>query len=248
MTGRAGAANPGAGLDSRPLYIQVRDILIERIRAGIWRPGEQIPNEHELAAGLNVSQGTARKALDLLASEGLVLRRQGRGTSVVERTREDVMFRFLNLYDDDGGKLRPDSQVLGVKTIKADSDERNRLGLAATDRVIRIERVRSCSATPLIIESIALPETLFPGLAARNPIPNTLYDLFQQEFGILVVRAEEQLKAVAATPREVAALDIALGTPLLLVDRVAYAIDGRAVERRLSHCLLEGHHYRSVLG
>ena len=72
--------------DARPLYAQVREHLVERIRSGEWKPGQLIPNEFEIAAEFGVSQGTARKAISELAAEGLVLRRQGRGTFVVEHT------------------------------------------------------------------------------------------------------------------------------------------------------------------
>ena len=95
---------------SRPLYAQVRERLIERIRSGEWKPGQLIANEFEIAAEFGVSQGTARKAIGDLASEGLVVRRQGRGTFVVEHTPAHVLFRFFNLFDADGAAVVPDSR------------------------------------------------------------------------------------------------------------------------------------------
>ena len=75
----------------------MRERLVERIRSGEWKPGQLIPNEFEIAAEFGVSQGTARKAISELAAEGLVLRRQGRGTFVVEHTPAHVLFRFFNI-------------------------------------------------------------------------------------------------------------------------------------------------------
>ncbi len=93
--------------DGRPLYAQVRERLVERIRSGQWKPGQLIPNEFEIAAEFGVSQGTARKAISELAAEGLVLRRQGRGTFVVEHTPAHVLFRFFNIFDEDRHRRDP---------------------------------------------------------------------------------------------------------------------------------------------
>src|SRR5258708_39970728 len=92
---------------SRPLYARVRERLIERIRSGEWKPGQLIANEFEIAAEFGVSQGTARKAIGDLAAEGLVVRRQGRGTFVVEHTPAHVLFRFFNLFDAAGSCVVP---------------------------------------------------------------------------------------------------------------------------------------------
>ncbi len=104
----------------RPLYAQVRECLIERIRSGEWKPGQLIANEFEIAAEFGVSQGTARKAIGDLASEGLVVRRQGRGTFVVEHTPAHVLFRFFNLFDEDGNPVIPDSRDVKVSSALAD--------------------------------------------------------------------------------------------------------------------------------
>src|SRR5712671_4836781 len=170
----------------RPLYAQVRERLIERIRSGEWKPGQLIANEFEIAAEFGVSQGTARKAIGDLASEGLVVRRQGRGTFVVEHTPAHVLFRFFNLFDVDGTALVPDSRDTRSSLAQAGSGERKALGLEPNARVIRITRIRTRDGAPFISETIALPEALFPGLAEQAQMPNTLYDLFQKAYGVLV--------------------------------------------------------------
>src|SRR5215470_18424307 len=95
---------------NRPLYAQVRERLVDRIRSGEWKPGQLIASEFEIAAEFGVSQGTARKAIGDLASDGLVVRRQGRGTFVVEHTPDHVLFRFFNLFDAAGRAVIPDSR------------------------------------------------------------------------------------------------------------------------------------------
>src|SRR5258708_38793437 len=137
---------------SRPLYARVRERLIERIRSGEWKPGQLIANEFEIAAEFGVSQGTARKAIGDLASEGLVVRRQGRGTFVVEHTPAHVLFRFFNLFDEAGSAVIPDSRDSRSSSAVASLEEREALALEDQARVIRIARTRTRDGAPLISE------------------------------------------------------------------------------------------------
>jgi GntR family transcriptional regulator len=226
-----------------PLYAQVRERLIERIRSGEWKPGQLIANEFEIAAEFGVSQGTARKAIGDLASEGLVVRRQGRGTFVVEHTPAHVLFRFFNLFDEAGAAVIPDSRDTKASLAIASSEERKALALDRDARVIRITRIRTRDGAPLMRETIALPEALFPGLADQPEMPNTLYDLFQKAYGVLVTRTDDRLSAVAADAETAAVLGIAPGTPLLRIDRIAFGLDDKPVEWRVSLCHLADAHY-----
>jgi GntR family transcriptional regulator len=227
----------------QPLYAQVRECLIERIRSGEWKPGQLIANEFEIAAEFGVSQGTARKAIGDLASEGLVVRRQGRGTFVVEHTPAHVLFRFFNLFDQDGNALIPNSLDSKASLAQANSEERGALGLDRQAQVIRITRTRTRDGVPLMAETIALPEALFPGLAEQADIPNTLYDLFQKAYGVLVTRTDDRLSAVAADAETAAVLGVAPGTPLLRIDRIAFGLDDTRIEWRVSQCHLSGAYY-----
>jgi GntR family transcriptional regulator len=228
---------------NRPLYAQVRERLVDRIRSGEWKPGQLIANEFEIAAEFGVSQGTARKAISDLASEGLVVRRQGRGTFVVEHTPAHVLFRFFNLFDAAGAAVIPDSCDSKASLAAASAEERRTLGLERSAKVVRISRTRTHDGAPLMCEIIALPEALFPGLAERHEIPNTLYDLFQKSYGVLVTRTDDRLSAVVADPQTAATLDVAPGTPLLKIDRIAFGLDDRPLEWRVSLCHLGNAHY-----
>jgi GntR family transcriptional regulator len=229
--------------NGRPLYARVRDRLTERIRSGEWKPGQLIPNEFEIAAEYRVSQGTARKAISELAAEGLVVRRQGRGTFVVEHTPAHVLFRFFNLFDESGAAVIPDSRDARASVGPADAEERQALVLEPGTRVIRIARTRTRAGAPFIAETSVLPEPLFPGLGDAPEIPNTLYDRFQQTYGILVLRTDDRLSAVTADATTAARLGIAAATPLLRIDRIAFTIDDKPIERRVSLCHLERAHY-----
>ena len=95
---------------TRPLYLQVKDMLIQRIAAGAWKPGAAIPNEIELSRELGISVGTVRKALDEMESERLISRRQGRGTFVIDQTSNEHAVRFSNIRDPDGIRIAGETE------------------------------------------------------------------------------------------------------------------------------------------
>src|SRR5213080_1983016 len=121
----APAGRPGDG-DApafSPLYQQIKTLITRSLEAGQWRPGEAIPSELELAARFGVSQGTVRKAIEALASDNLVVRRQGKGTFVTTHTEEKAStFRFLRIRRNDGQDEYPTSRLLDVRRGKASAD------------------------------------------------------------------------------------------------------------------------------
>ena len=234
------------GLGYRPLYRQVKDVLVGRIAEGTWPPGEMLPSEAEIAADLRVSPGTVRKALDEMTAQNLVVRRQGRGTFVARHDEARILFQFFKLARDDGERRFPESRVIAVSAVAADPEAQRALALGGAERVIVIDRVRSLAGAPCILERVTLPSRLFPGLEARE-LPNNLYELFGARFGVTVARASERLKAVTATPREAEHLGVAPGTPLLSIDRIAFGIDGERAEWRVSVCRTDGFHYFAEL-
>lgn len=233
----------------RPLYRQVGDALRARIARGEWQPGAALPAEPELAAAMGVSHGTVRKALDALEGENLVIRRQGRGTFVARHDDARVLFQFYRITPDAGEQRFPDSRVLDVRRAGADGMAAEKLGLEPGDAVLIVERVRFIAAgeTPRIAERITLPRDRFPGLG-DEALPNNLYALYAERYGVAIARAAERLKAVAAGPREAGLLGVAPGSPLLQVDRTAYALDGHPAEWRVSLCATAELHYQSDLG
>ena len=233
-------------LGFRPLYRQVRDVLVKRIVDNIWQPGELIPSEFEIAADLGVSQGTVRKALDELETEKFIVRRQGKGTYVARHDEARILFQFFKLVPDSDKSEFPDSQILNVTVEAADDKAVAALHLNAGARVVCIERLRSLAGQVCIIERITLPRALFPGIEKRD-LPNNLYELYRSDFRVTVVRASEKIKAIAAGRREAKHLGIDAGAPLLAIDRTAFALDGRPVEWRVSLCQTDKMHYLSNL-
>lgn len=245
-TARPAAGGSAAGVGFRPLYQQIRDVLVQRIADGRLQPGEMLPSEMQLATELGVSQGTVRKALDAMTAERLLVRRQGRGTFVAEHDETRILFQFFKLVPDAGVSSYPESRVLSVVRAVASGRERDRLALSEGAEVVRIRRLRHLAGAPVIVEDIAVPEAMFSGLAGIEP-PNNLYGLYAGRFGVTIGRAQERLKAIALDADDAATLAVATGTPALEIDRVAIALDDRHAEWRLSRCLTEHVHYLSDL-
>jgi GntR family transcriptional regulator len=239
------ARGPEEGLGFRPLYRQVRDVLVKRIADGVWQAGQLLPSEGEIAADLGVSQGTVRKALDEMTAENLVVRRQGRGTYVAKHDDARILFQFFKLLPDSGERHFPESRVLSME-LAADRQAAEVLGLSARSRVVVVDRVRSVGGELCVLERICLPPALFPGIEKRE-LPNNLYEVYATEFGVTVARATERLKAVPAGNREAEILSVRLGHPLLRIDRTAYALDGRPAEWRVWLCRTDSTHYLSEL-
>lgn len=232
----------------RPRYLHVRQRLAERIQSGTWAPGQLIPSEYEIAREFGVSQGTARVAVAALANEGVVVRRQGLGTYVFEHKPEEELARFSSVFDANRERIGADSRSWLPVEAGASRSERRELKLPMGAKVLRVRRLRTRNGSPFALERIALPEALFRGLARHEPLPAALYELYQRSYGVLVVKAEERVTAVLADGAAAKALGVKAGAPLLRIERVAYDLDGRPVEWRVSLCYLADAHYLARLG
>jgi GntR family transcriptional regulator len=225
----------------------VKESLVRRLIDGAWQPGQLIPSEIELAREIGVSQGTVRKALDAMTDENLLVRRQGRGTFVAEPEEGRILFQFFRLVPDSGERSFPNSRIVARKAGKASEAEAAGLALRAGAETIRIERVRTIRDKPLIVETITLPAARIRGFDAIEEVPNNVYRLYSQRWGITIGRASEKLKAVSAVAADAAELGCPVGAPLLEISRIAYDLEAKPVELRVSRCLTDGIHYSSDL-
>lgn len=235
----------------RPLYLQIKDLLVAGLEAGEWRPGEAIPSELVLAGRYGVSQGTVRKAIDALSADNLVVRRQGKGTFVATHTEEAAStVRFLRLRRDDGRAEPPASRLVDVRRGKASAEVARLLDLRPGDPVIVIRRLLDWDGAPAVLDDITVPGALFRGLtrAKLEAYQGSMYGFFETAFGVRMLAAQERLKAVHADASAAALLRVPPGTPLLEVDRVAYTYGQRPVEFRRGLCATARHHYFNALG
>lgn len=239
---RAAVKSPATRKTS--LYDVVDTEIRRRLIENVWTPGTMLPSEMRLASDLGVSQGTARRALDALVAEGLLVRRHGVGTFVTLATDRRELYLYFNWIHANGWHEMSRSQFISSSCARSTAREAERLGIAAGARVIRIKRLRHLSERPVIVEAIVVPEVLFPGLAEEGAPPEHLFRYYESCYGVTVTHADEHLTAQAATKADAKLLGIAPGTPLLSIDRIAYRLDATPVEWRRSFCNTAQHRYK----
>ena len=244
---RATAAGDGPSFS--PLYRQIKSLMTARLQAGEWRPGEAIPSEIELAVHFKVSQGTVRKAVDEMATDNLLVRRQGKGTFVATHAEQHVQYRFLRLAGDDGDREPAERRFIDCRRLRAPADVARLLGLKAGDAAVQVRRVLSFKGRPVIFDDIWLPGKLFKGLSAERlrGYRGPMYALFETEFGVHMIRAEEKIRAVAADGAAAELLGVPADSPLLSVERLSLTYGNRPVELRRGLYRTEAHHYRNEL-
>jgi GntR family transcriptional regulator len=235
-----------------PLYQQIKGLILQSLQAGEWKPGESIPSEIDLAGRYRVSQGTVRKAIDELAAENLVVRRQGKGTFVATHAEQHVQYRFLKLVPDTGdldSEGPAQRTVLECKRVRASAEVARALALRTGDPVMQIRRVLAFGGIPTIVEDLWLPGVAFKGISADQiaTYQGPTYAMFELEFGVRMVRAEEKIRAIAADAQNAELLTVAPGTPLLSVERVAYTYNDAPMELRRGLYRTDTHHYRNAL-
>jgi GntR family transcriptional regulator len=235
-----------------PLYQQIKALILQSLQAAEWRPGDLIPSEQELAQRYRVSQGTVRKAIDELAADNLLVRRQGKGTFVATHAEAHIQYRFLRLHPDIGtldAEGPASRQILECRRMRAPAEITQILGLRGGETVVQVSRVLAFQGVPTILEDLWLPGNPFRGLTLDTLVQHQgpMYALFEAQFGVRMVRAEEKIKAVSATATVAERLGIAAGTPLLSVERLAYTYNDVPMELRRGLYRTDHHHYRNEL-
>ena len=253
-----GAHADGAGLASHsapafsPLYQQIKTLILRSLQAGEWKPGDMIPSEFDLAARFRVSQGTVRKAIDELATDNLLVRRQGKGTYVATHSEQHTQYRFLRLLPDTGDL---DSQgpaarrIIECRRLRASAEVARQLALRTGDPILQVKRVLAFAGTPAILEDLWLPGGPFKGLTLEtlSEDKGPMYALFETQFGVRMVRATEKIKAVSADADAAQLLGVPEGHPLLSVERLAYTYNDVPMELRRGLYRTESRHYRNEL-
>ncbi|MCU0117566.1 GntR family transcriptional regulator [Pseudomonas sp. B2M1-30] len=219
-----------------PLYQRLRDQLAEQIANNRWRPGEAIPTEAALSAEYQLSTGTVRKAIDALVSEGILERQQGRGTFIRRAQFQSSLFRFFRFQTVSGERQVPESRILSIEPIAAPSAVAQALGLPADAPVIRIVRVRLLDVKPVLAEEIWLPRQRFQALleidlSREGPL---LYPIYEEVCGQVVASAEETLTAESVNDVHARLLQVAVNSPVIVIERLARDYAGSPLEWRRS--------------
>ena len=232
---------------TRPLYLQLREALLERIAAGQWKAGNAIPNESDLAREFGVSPGTMRKALDLLESQRVLTRRQGRGTFINDQNSAEMAQRYNKLRGPDGRPVLGEPEVGPISEGAASEPEAGRLGMEPEGRVYRFTRTYFREHRPFMMDQVAVPATMFPGLEKQREVATDVVTLAQR-YGLLTGSASERITIAPADAMRADVLNVAPGAPLLNFDRVVFELNGLPLEWRLGYCHLTSGYYLAALG
>ncbi len=215
-----------------PYYVQLRDILKDQVQKKNWLPGDQIPGEQDLCEMYGVSRTVVRQALRELELEGIVRRRKGRGTFIQEpKISEGLVQKLTGFYQDMRERgLKPVTKVLHQNVVPASEKIAGYLGIQAGAAVVDIQRLYFIHDEPIQVVTTYIPYDLCPSLATVDLSNRSLYEYLEKEAGIFLTKGRRYIEAVLATESEASLLGIERGTPLLLLDSVSYAEDGRPVE------------------
>jgi GntR family transcriptional regulator len=235
-----------------PLYQQIKTLILRSLQAGEWKPGDMIPSEFDLAARFRVSQGTVRKAIDELATDNLLVRRQGKGTYVATHAEQHTQYRFLRLLPDTGdlaGQGPAERRIIECRRLRASAEVARQLALRTGDPILQVKRVLAFAGSPAILEDLWLPGGPFKGLTLEtlSEDKGPMYALFETQFGVRMVRATEKIKAVSADADAAQLLGVPEGHPLLSVERMAYTYNDVPMELRRGLYRTESRHYRNEL-
>jgi GntR family transcriptional regulator len=231
-----------------PLYYRVREAIRERIRRGEFSPGARLPTEEALCRAYGVSRITVIRALRDLVAEGLVERRQGRGTFVAAPVVEQDLVRLTDFIEDMAAAgLRAESRVLAKTTVAVPDHVATALGLAVGVPVLELRRLRIASGAPVAFDVTWLTPPFAALVADADLEHQTIYSILEQEHQITVARGEYLIEAVAAVPAIAVALGVARDAPLLLFHRTSWAADGRAIYHQERYYRADRVRYRLIL-
>lgn len=231
---------------SSPLYRQVKESLIHRVLSGEWKPGELLPSEQALATEYGLSQGTVRKAVSEMSSEGLVTRRAGRGTFVASHSGDYRPSSFHPIYQNNGHRIAEDECIyLAAASVRPDKRVVEGLQIDRNDRATEIIRLRRCDKRTAVVERSYLNEDLCPNVNALilKEQPHSMYVFLEKAYNLLIMRVEERVRARLATEWEAMHLGIEAGAPILEVARTAFSLGGERVEWRLMVCETSDYFY-----
>jgi GntR family transcriptional regulator len=215
-----------------PLYLQIRNLLRERIRLGEWSAEEPMPTEEELVEHFGVSRTTVRQAMSDLSNEGLVVRRPGRGTFARQPLMVLRMQQWHSLTKDIAQRgLTPSKKILCVERLKAGAEIADRAKELVEVEMLHVQSIRYADEIPIIVLDQYFPYELC-GFLADEPLddPDLTSEGILAEHGILEARAEGELIATTASEVEAQYLNIEAGSPLIEIATKAYSGDGRVVE------------------
>lgn len=228
-----------------PLYVQITEALTARIESGELATGDRLPPERDLSQALGVNRLTLRRALRALESQGLITRRQGRGTHVAAPKIERQAARLVSFtHGMQRHGYQPGTHLLSVALHPAHAALAAVLLIPTYAPIFLVHRLRTLDREPVLLEQYALPQARFPGLDHHDLERRSVYDVLRDEYGVEVRRARQSLEPFAAGDYEAEVLGVPAGAPLMLERRLSFDADERPVEH--GRDLYRGDRFRFV--
>jgi GntR family transcriptional regulator len=214
-----------------PLYYQIQRRLLQQIRSGVFKPGEILPSELEIAERLGVSRMTGRHALKALRDLGVTYSVRGKGTFVSAINLEKDFRQVLSFTEEMQARgVRPKSKVLSFEVMAADQESAGALQIQPREQVLSLRRVRFANSLPVGIEWSRIPLILCPDLPEAFEPGGSLYATLEKRYGIRLEIAEEIIEAGLASSEEAGLLKTSAKSPVFLFTRVSYVQSGAPVE------------------
>jgi len=214
-----------------PLYYQVEEDLRKKIYDGVYNTGQPLPSEKELIKIYGVSRLTIREAVNRLVLQGLVKKEQGKGTFIAE---PKVAHRVGSLFSSGeeflARKFEIKTKVLLLKRIKPDKVIREKLKISDDEEVIFLNRLRYADNKPATLIESYLPYRYVEGIESIDFTKCFLYRTLEDHFKLQLYEAEECIEAINIDFKSSNLLELEIGTPLLLIKRLTYLIDGKIIE------------------
>ncbi len=207
-----------------PVYFQLRNSIMERIKNGEYKLGSLIPSERELSEQLGISRMTVRQALSLLVNEGVLYREKGRGTFVSKIVFEQKnIMSFSEMVRKKGAK--PKTEILYFKEVKSPPDISIQLDMEDNEKIYNLKRLRFADNNPVAIEEVFIPVSYCPNMV-KDDLSGSLYSLLQDKYSYTISFMDNRIQAVLPSQEEKSLLHIAGNTPLLSINGVNYTEKG----------------------
>ncbi|HTP02953.1 MAG TPA: GntR family transcriptional regulator [Anaerolineales bacterium] len=215
-----------------PYYIQLIDILKEKVQSGIWVAGDQIPGEQDLCELYGVSRTVVRQALRELELDGVISRRKGKGTFISSpKISEGLVQRLTGFYQDMVERgLKPTTRVMHRDVTPASEKVARFLDIQPGEQVVDLLRLRSVNDEPIQLVTSYIPLEICPALATVDLTNQSLYEFMERECGVFIAKGRRTVEAVLANETEAALLGIERGAPLLMLDSISYSETGKPIE------------------
>nr|WP_243423714.1 GntR family transcriptional regulator [Fusibacter tunisiensis] len=214
-----------------PLYIQIKDALIEKINSGELEGGSQLPSERELSEAYNISRMTARNALTQLVDLGYAYRVKGKGTfaRLPNFERDFVKLSgFSQMLISRG--IKPSNKVVNFSIVEADKKIASLLELTIGTKIYEIVRVRYGDQIPLALEYSYLPVSLFDNLLEYDFETHSLYEVIETVYKHKLKFSKQWIRITTLYKNEANYLDVVENTPAFLLESVSYDLNERVVE------------------